>query len=147
MHLILVKFDEYLVDFWRACVRLNIENHMTIKYAIFDHLDAVSKTLCSDTLDPGNCADMSVFAYFAGLRGILLPLNDLSSARMAYATFVQNDLTLDLFFENKYSLFKRCHDGNELKRNDYLDFLHKVCDSITNESLALEVRKMSKDIM
>ena len=143
---LLINFDEYLEDFWRACVRLNIENHMAIKYALFDHLDTVSKTLCSETLDPGRCAHMSVYEYLAGLRGILLPLNDLSSAKLAYETFAQNDLTLDLFFEKKYALFKRCHAGNVLRRNDYWDFLHKICDSLTNKSLALEVRKMSKDI-
>ena len=112
------NFDEYLKGFWRSCVRLHIADHMAIKYSLFENLDAISKTVCSENLDPGNCSDWSVFRYFAGMRKVLLPLNDLSSARMAYTNFMQNDLPLDLFFEKKHSLFKRCHEDGDIRRHD-----------------------------
>ena len=141
---LLYNFDDFLTDFWRNCVRLNIESDMVIKYAIFDHLDSVSKTLCTD-FSPEECKTKSVFHYFAGLRSHLLPLNDLSSAKLAYTNFVQNDLALDLFFEKKYSLFKRCN-RDQIRKSDYQDFIQRVCDSLTNKRLAFEVRKLSLDL-
>ena len=141
------NFDEYLKGFWRSCVRLHIADHMAIKYSLFENLDAVSKTVCSEHLDPGNCSDWSVFKYFSGMRKVLLPLNDLSSARKPYTNFLQNDLPLDLFFEKKHSLFKRCHEEGEIRRHDYLDFYQNICDTLSHKVLAVEVRKVSKDLV
>lgn len=142
---VLTNFDEYLKGFWRNCQRLHVDDHMCIKYSLFEHLDTVSKTVCTNTLDPTKCQDISVYKYMSDMRKILLPLNDISSARIAFKNFNQKDMPLDLYFEKKLGLFKRCCDG-ELRSNDYLDFYQQFCDNLTHKNLAFEVRKMVKRI-
>ena len=139
------NFDDFLVSFWRNCQRLHIEDHMSIKYCIFEKLDSISKQLCALQLEPGKCHNYSVFKYFSELRKVLLPLNDLQSAKMAYSNLKQNSLALDVFFERKHALFLRCHN-NDIRETDYYDFHQHLCDTFTHKGFAFEVRKLIKSL-
>ena len=136
-------FDEWIRNFWRLCVRLCIESPVDIKFCAYERLDVSSKLICGDNLEPDKCSNMSVYLYFGKLRRAILPLNDISSARLAYQSFKQNSLALDVFFEKKLNLFKRCFD-KDIRTNDYLDFYQQLCKDLSNKSLANDARKIKK---